>query len=90
MVDDGRYVEGSVWFYAPNKGAPVFFAVAFMASGLVHVWQAVRYKCWRLTGLYVFCSALFTAGFIAREIGAFHYDNLIVYIVSICLVYAAP
>ncbi|KAI1340677.1 RTA1 like protein-domain-containing protein [Xylariaceae sp. FL0016] len=89
-MDDGKYVEGSVWFYAPNKGAPVFFAVAFAATGAVHLWQAMHYKSWRLTGLYVFCALIFLVGFVFREIGAFHYDNLVVYIVSICLCYAAP
>lgn len=33
---------------------------------------------------------IFTAGFITRVIGAFDYKDLIKYIVSICLVYAAP
>lgn len=49
-----------------------------------------HYRCWRLTGLYVFCSALFVAGFVARELGAFDYSDLIKYIVSICLIYVAP
>ncbi|KAI1856486.1 uncharacterized protein JN550_013799 [Neoarthrinium moseri] len=89
-MEDGKYVQDSVWFYAPNKGAPVFFAVAFLVSGAVHAWQTVHYKCWRLTGLYVFCPTLFLAGFIVRELGAFDYTDLIKYIVSICLVYAAP
>ncbi|KAK8091811.1 hypothetical protein PG997_002172 [Apiospora hydei] len=89
-MEDGRYVDGSVWFYAPNKGAPIFFAIAFFASGCCHLWQTIRYKCWRLTGLYVICSFLFVAGFIVRELGAFDYTDLIKYIVSICLVYAAP
>lgn len=34
-----RTVEGSYWIYAPNKGAPVFFAVAFFISGLWQLWQ---------------------------------------------------
>ncbi|KAK8015896.1 hypothetical protein PG991_008784 [Apiospora marii] len=89
-MEDGRYVDGSPWFYAPNKGAPIFFAVAFFASGCCHLWQTIRYKCWRLTGLYVICSFIFVAGFIVRELGAFDYTDLIKYIVSICLVYAAP
>lgn len=38
----------------------------------------------------VFCAAVFTAGFIIREMGAFDYDNLAKFIASICLVYAAP
>ena len=37
----GEYAEDSIWYYAPNKGAPVFFAVAFAASGAWHAWQAV-------------------------------------------------
>ncbi|OTA99328.1 hypothetical protein M426DRAFT_16559 [Hypoxylon sp. CI-4A] len=89
-MEDGKYVDGSIWFYAPNKGAPVFFIVAFTATGLVHFWQAVHFKSWRLTGLYVFCAFLFVAGFIVRELGAFDYTRLIYYIVSVCLVYAAP
>ncbi|KAI1371893.1 RTA1 like protein-domain-containing protein [Hypoxylon crocopeplum] len=89
-MEDGQYVNGSVWFYAPNKGAPVFFAVAYIATGAVHFWQAVHYKSWRLTGLYVFCALLFAVGFVIREVGAFDYSNLPLYIASICLVYAAP
>ena len=49
-----------------------------------------HYKSWRLTGLYVFCAVLFTAGFVVRELGAFDYSNLIKYIVSTCLIYSAP
>ncbi|KAH6652088.1 RTA1 like protein-domain-containing protein [Truncatella angustata] len=89
-MEDGRYVEGSVWFYAPNSGAPVFFAAAFLISGAVHTWQTIQYKCWRLTGLYVWIPILFVAGFVTRELGAFDNGNLVKYIVSICLVYAAP
>jgi hypothetical protein len=109
-MEDGKYVDGSVWFYAPNKGAPVFFAAAFLASGVYHLWQTMyeksvprsytnssrrltihrHYKCWRLTGLYIICPALFVAGFITREVGAFDYSDLVKYIVSICLVYASP
>lgn len=33
---------------------------------------------------------LFTGGFITRELGAFDYGDLIKYIVSLCLTYAAP
>jgi len=49
-----------------------------------------RYQSWKITGLYVFCAILFTAGFIVREIGAFDYKDLIKFIITICLVYAAP
>ncbi|KAM7196311.1 hypothetical protein V8F33_006220 [Rhypophila sp. PSN 637] len=89
-MEDGKYVDGSIYFYAPNKGAPVFFAVAFATSGAYHAYQCIHYQSWRLTGLYVFCAALFTAGFIVREMGAFDYGNLVKFIVTICLVYAAP
>ncbi|KAI0005211.1 RTA1 like protein-domain-containing protein [Xylariaceae sp. FL0662B] len=89
-METGEYVLGSVWFYAPNKGAPVFFAVAYLATGAVHAWQAWHYKSWRLTGLYVFCALIFVAGFIAREFGAFDYSHLVKFITSICLCYAAP
>jgi hypothetical protein len=40
-MEDGQYVEGSFWFYAPDKGAPVFFAAAFLASGAFHLWQVL-------------------------------------------------
>lgn len=33
-------VDGSYYFYAPNKAAPIFFAVAFAASGILHFWQS--------------------------------------------------
>lgn len=90
MMEDGRYVDGSVYFYAPNKGAPVFFAVAFAASGFFHIYQCIHYKSWRVTGLFVVCAVFFTAGFIVREMGAFDYTDLIKYIISICLIYGAP
>jgi hypothetical protein len=87
---DGKYVDGSFYFYAPNKGAAIFFSITFMLSGVMHVWQTTRYKCWILTPLYPFCCLLFTAGFALREYGAFHYDNLEVFIASVCITYAAP
>ncbi len=49
-----------------------------------------HYKCWKLTPLFPFCCLLFVVGFVLREYGAFHYDNLNVYIASICITYAAP
>jgi hypothetical protein len=38
----------------------------------------------------VICSVFFTAGFIVREMGAFDYTNLVKFIISTCLIYAAP
>ena len=48
------------------------------------------YKAWRFTGLLPWAAFVFTAGYIMREIGAFHYGNINIFISSICLVYAAP
>ncbi|KAJ4291553.1 hypothetical protein N0V88_006151 [Collariella sp. IMI 366227] len=67
-MGSGEPVPGSVYFYAPNKGAPVFFAVAFAASGFFHIYQCIRYNSWRLTGIYVVCSVFFTGGFIVRPL----------------------
>ncbi len=38
-------VDGSIWFYAPNKAAPVFFAAAFAGSTLCHIWQCMYVVC---------------------------------------------
>ncbi|CAK7263911.1 hypothetical protein SEPCBS119000_000721 [Sporothrix epigloea] len=89
-MENGKYVDGSIYIYAPNKGAPVFFAIFFAISCLLHTYQCFHYRSWRLTGLYVFCGVLFTAGYITREIGAFLYGNVDIYITTVVLVYAAP
>ena len=34
-------VDGSIWFYAPNKGAPVAWAFFFAVSCIVHIWQCL-------------------------------------------------
>ncbi|RAL64608.1 hypothetical protein DID88_001641 [Monilinia fructigena] len=49
-----------------------------------------RYKCWKVTGLLPWSALIYVAGFILREIGAFNYSNLDIYIASIVLLYAAP
>ncbi|XXH01167.1 blue light receptor [Hypoxylon texense] len=56
-MEDGQYVDGSVWFYAPNKGAPIFFAVAYLATGAVHFWQAV--PLYELANYYVLGRVLY-------------------------------
>ncbi|KAK7416939.1 hypothetical protein QQX98_004850 [Neonectria punicea] len=89
-MSKGEYVDGSYFFYAPNKGAAIFFLVVFLASGLLHAWQCFWYKCWILMPFFPLCCLLFTAGFGLREYGAFHYENLNVFIASICNTYAAP
>ncbi|KAF4415600.1 Rtm1p [Fusarium acutatum] len=35
-MSDGKYVDGSYWFYAPNKGAAIFFCLAFCCTGCFH------------------------------------------------------
>lgn len=32
-------VPGSVYLYAPNKGAAIFFTIAFAVSLALHLWQ---------------------------------------------------
>ncbi|KAI2634548.1 RTA1 like protein-domain-containing protein [Xylaria nigripes] len=87
---EGEFVAGSIWFYAPNKAAAIFFALAFFLTGAIHLYQAIHYRSWRLTGLYAFSGALFTGGFITRAIGAFDYESVTKYIVSVVLCYGAP
>ncbi|KAK1520941.1 RTA1 domain-containing protein [Colletotrichum abscissum] len=89
-MEDGKYVDGSYYFYAPNKAAPIFFAVAFAASGTLHFWQSYHYRFFKVTALFSFCCLLFAAGFAVRTYGAWHYDDLDIFIASVCLIYAAP
>ncbi|TGO49040.1 hypothetical protein BOTNAR_0447g00050 [Botryotinia narcissicola] len=89
-MESGKPVEDSLYFYAPNKVAPVIFAVLIAISMVTHGYQCYRYKCWKVTGLLPWCGCIYFAGFILREIGAFQYSNLNIYIASIVLLYAAP
>ncbi|KAJ5188628.1 RTA-like protein [Penicillium cf. griseofulvum] len=85
------YQEGSLWFYAPNKGAAITFAFLFAISGGIHGYQCFKYKCWKVTGLLPWSALLFTAGFITRTIGAFgQWGNVGVYIASTVLLLAGP
>lgn len=49
-----------------------------------------RHGSWRVTGLLPWSATLFIAGYILRAIGAYHYDNLPIFISSLVLLYAAP
>ncbi|KAL1662348.1 RTA1 like protein-domain-containing protein [Schizophyllum commune] len=84
------YTPGSLWCYAPNKGAPIAFAVLFLLSGLLHVYQSLQYHSWKVTGLLPWAAALFVAGFITREAGAYHYTSEGLYISSTRLLLIAP
>ncbi|CAI4211679.1 unnamed protein product [Parascedosporium putredinis] len=87
---NGEYVPGSYYFYAPNKGAPIFFTIAFFCTGAFHLYQNIKYHSLIRTIFFPFCSLLFTAGFALRIYGSHHFDDLNVYIASICIIYAAP
>ncbi|KFY15647.1 hypothetical protein V492_01844 [Pseudogymnoascus sp. VKM F-4246] len=95
-MEDGKPVEGSLYVYAPNKIAPVFFAVAFAASAVGHIWQCHRYKCFKMIGLHPLCAVLFFAGYVLREYGAFDYIytgdfvTLITFILSQVFIYICP
>lgn len=83
-------VDGSFWFYAPNQAAPVVFAVLFAISCGWHSYQCIHYKCWKVSGILPWSALIFVAGYLLREYGAFHFDNLNVFIASLVMLYAAP
>ncbi|KAK8037966.1 hypothetical protein PG994_014733 [Apiospora phragmitis] len=89
-MSDGQKVDGSLYYYAPDVGATDFFMAAFIVTMIFHLVQCWRYKCFKVTALYPFCGALFTAGFACRLYETRHYDNIPVYIASQCLIYFAP
>ncbi|KAJ4396162.1 hypothetical protein N0V93_000381 [Gnomoniopsis smithogilvyi] len=94
-MSEGQDTSVNLYIYVPNKGAPIFFAVAFVAVCISHILQIRRYGDWTLTFLHPLCCLMFTVGFALREYGAFdHYlyttENLNVYIASTCLVYMSP
>ncbi|KAF2491823.1 hypothetical protein BU16DRAFT_129434 [Lophium mytilinum] len=86
----GDYSPGSTWYYAPNKVAPIVFIVLFFISGVIHVWQTIRYKSWRTTILLPWAALLMMSGFITREYGAYNTESLGVMIASIVLIMSGP
>ncbi|KAL4805660.1 hypothetical protein BDV18DRAFT_160565 [Aspergillus unguis] len=92
----GRPIPHSLYVYAPNKGAPIFFTAAFALSAAGHLWQCFRYKSWRMIGLHPLVAVLFTAGYALREYGAYNYiyiDNhstLMIYIMSQVFINVCP
>ncbi|KAF2810789.1 uncharacterized protein BDZ99DRAFT_497746 [Mytilinidion resinicola] len=86
----GDYSPGSIWYYAPNKVAPIVFIVLFLISGIIHAWQTIRYKSWRTTILLPWAALLMISGFITREYGAYNTDNLAVMIASVVLIMSGP
>jgi hypothetical protein len=93
----GDPVLYSVYVYAPNKIAPVIFAVAYAISTVFHVWQCYRYKAFKLVGLHSVCGVLFVLGYCLRAVGAHNYiydpdDSmpLLLFIFSQVFIYVCP
>jgi membrane protein DedA with SNARE-associated domain len=85
-----QYVDGSLYYYAPNKVAPIVFSVLFCLSGLLHFYQTWRYRLWTTTGLMPWAALLLTAGFALREVGAYHYSNVDILIANTVLIMSGP
>ncbi|ORX36958.1 RTA1 like protein-domain-containing protein [Kockovaella imperatae] len=84
------YAEGSLFWYSPNQGAPIAFAVLFFCSGLVHLYECIRFKSFKVTFLLVWAPILFTTGFTLRAICAWNYDNTSLFIAENVLLLLAP
>ncbi|KAF2097132.1 hypothetical protein NA57DRAFT_77387 [Rhizodiscina lignyota] len=84
------YAPGSVYWYAPNKAAPIAFTVLFFLSGVVHFYQNFRYKSWKITPFLPWAAILMTAGFAVREAGAHDDSNVGLLIASIVLIMSGP
>ncbi|KAI5460591.1 hypothetical protein BGZ63DRAFT_414777 [Mariannaea sp. PMI_226] len=90
-MPNGNYVDGSFWFYGPNKGAAIFFFIAYAVSTIIHFWQCYRHKYFKITALFFACGCLFSIGYGLRVYGAFgHYSDLVPYILSVCLIAVSP
>lgn len=82
----------SDWYiYQPVHGASIAFAVLFAVSGIAHIWQNnLKYRSFRIGFLLPWASLIFTAGFILREYGTYHTENLNIFIASTVLLFVAP
>ncbi|KAL1866753.1 hypothetical protein VTK73DRAFT_4545 [Phialemonium thermophilum] len=86
----------SLYVYIPDKGAPIFFAIAYASSAAGHIWQCYRCKCFKLAGLHPVCAVVFTLGYSLRAYSAFDArylyttQNLIIYILSQVFIYVCP
>ncbi|KAH6642788.1 RTA1 like protein-domain-containing protein [Boeremia exigua] len=86
----GDYSPGSVWYYAPNKVAPIIFIILFTLSGALHAYQTIKHKSWRTTLLLPWAALLMTAGFALRLAGAHHPTDLGLLIASTVLLMSGP
>ncbi|EOD42876.1 putative rta1 domain protein [Neofusicoccum parvum UCRNP2] len=85
-----NYVEGSMWYYAPSKVAPIIFMILFLLSGLAHLYQTIHYKTWRITVFLPWAALIMSAGFALRLAGAYHIEDLGIVIASQVLVMSGP
>ncbi len=83
-------VPNTIYAYAPNRGAAIFFTAAFAVTALAHLWQCIHFRCFKLTALLPFGCSLLIAGFATRAYGAFNHDDAQVYTASTLLLYMAP
>ncbi|KAH7117938.1 RTA1 like protein-domain-containing protein [Dendryphion nanum] len=86
----GDYSPGSVWYYAPNRVAPIVFIVLFFFSGSFHAYQTIKHHSWRSTILLPWAALLMIAGFALREVGAYNTDNLTYVIASTVIIMSGP
>ncbi|EUC43168.1 hypothetical protein COCMIDRAFT_101497 [Bipolaris oryzae ATCC 44560] len=86
----GDYSPDSVWYYAPNKAAPILFIVLFSISGALHIWQTIKFKSWRTTALLPWAALLMISGFAVRLAGAYDTSSLAYLIASTVLILSGP
>ncbi|KAF2016609.1 hypothetical protein BU24DRAFT_391918 [Aaosphaeria arxii CBS 175.79] len=86
----GDYSPGSVWYYAPNKAAPIVFIVLFLISGVIHTYQTIKHHSWRTTLFLPWAALLMTAGFAIRLVAAYHPDSLTYLITAVILIMSGP
>ncbi|EAQ85254.1 hypothetical protein CHGG_09268 [Chaetomium globosum CBS 148.51] len=97
MASPGEPVLWSLYVYAPNQGAPIFFIIAYGFSAIFHMWQCVRYQAWKLMWLHSVCAVSFTLGYALRKWGAHNYlylptdkTPLMVFVLSQVFIYICP
>jgi hypothetical protein len=52
--------------------------------------QGSKYNSWPVTFMFSFCALAFAVGYILREVGAFSYGTVNVYIASMTIIYSLP
>jgi hypothetical protein len=80
----------SFYPYNPSKVLPIFFAVVLFIFAGATVLQSIKYKWIRFGSVIAWASTVWFAGFIVREISAYHTSNLGLYIAQYVLVFVGP